>query len=361
MNTMLRETGSSQRVEAYLRRAAAQAGDGQRLPSVREVMAVCSATKTEVDRVLTRLANEGLIECRPRSGFYRLNGTAVQPRLLNVLYFDLAEGFKPGNFSNEFTGYLAGRLAQGAAALRVRVMELEANPEAVVEEILRQGSQPVLTYGITMHDLRIIEPLVRNGATCLHVFPNIVELIAPCLAVDEERVVRDQVEHLVGLGHRRIAYLHGIRNDSYHRGQYLRRDWFYRLCVEFNLDVRPEWVANVGWENDTIRAGVRRIIKAQVQPTALIVYDNHINPVYAELKACGLTPGRNISVVGTDDMPWAAHVDPPLSTVRIPRVRAAEAALDMLRRIETGQGRDEVRYLETHLVDRGSTSRCQER
>ena len=52
-------------------------------------------------------------------------------------------------------------------------------------------------------------------------------------------------------------------------------------------------------------------------PTALIVYDIHVKITYDQLRLHGFEPGRDIAVIGADDLPWGAMLSPSLSTVRI--------------------------------------------
>ena len=88
----------------------------------------------------------------------------------------------------------------------------------------------------------------------------------------------------------------------------------------------------------------------------MIIYDNHIKAVYKALRRRGLDPGRDVSVVGTDDMPWAAHVHPATTVVRVPRIRAVRMTWDMVQAVKDGNDPG-IRYLETQLVVRESTGR----
>jgi LacI family transcriptional regulator len=161
---------------------------------------------------------------------------------------------------------------------------------------------------------------------------------------------------LTELGHRRIAYLHTVRDDKFSRPTLARRDAFYRLAVELDLEVQPGWVPYVGYNADTIRTTLHEILQRDVRPTALIIYDVMVSPVYAELHANGLTPGKDISVIGTNDMPGDENLLPPLTSQRIPRSRLARMALQAIKRIREGETIG-VEYVETGIVMRESTSR----
>jgi LacI family transcriptional regulator len=64
----------------------------------------------------------------------------------------------------------------------------------------------------------------------------------------------------------------------------------------------------------------------------------------------------DVSVVGFNDMPFAARFQPPLTTIRIPHYEIGKAAAQlMLERLQDGDSTREVR-LEPHLVVRDSTA-----
>ncbi len=356
-NPVKSEPNLVDRVDGYLRQVISKVDTGNRLPSVRELMRECKVSQAVVDRTLTKLQAEGLVEGRPRSGFYRAEQNFTPSQLVNFLFFGDPGALEPGNFVNEFLGYLTAKLAQRSDSIRVRLMDAENEPEKVIEDIVHQKAKVFLTYTMDANRLYLVHDLGSRGVSCLHLFPNTQVGISPSLTVHDEKVVREQVEHLVKLGHRRIAYLHAATEDLYLRPANTRRDIFYKLCLEYKLDVEPEWVRYVGWDKENVRTQVHQLMTAPKKPTALIIYDQHVNPVYAGVRACGLVPGKDISVMGTDDMPWAAHVEPPLTSIRVPRIRAADTACEMMEELRAGKDPG-MRYVETKMVVRGSTVKC---
>ncbi|MBN1556391.1 MAG: substrate-binding domain-containing protein [Phycisphaerae bacterium] len=352
-------TRSTDRVKTYLDKCLQRVNVGEKLPSVRQVMRDCGVSQAVVDRVLTKYQTEGLVRSLPRSGFYRAEKRQSPEAMLNIFVFGDPGQLQPGGFGNELMGYMTSRLAQRGESLRVRLMEQEPDHARVVEEIVRQKPPLVATYSIDVPHTHFIRDLNVRGIPCLHMFPNMEEVMGSCLTIHDEQLVRRQVEHLVKLGHRRIAYLHALTEDVYLKVQRARRDIFYRLCLEYGLDVQPSWVRNIGWcigrDTEYTRMQIKDLMtKDGPKPTALIIYDEHVHPTYAALRECGFTPGVDVSVVGTDDMPWAAHVDPRLTTVRVPRVRAADMICEMMDEIAAGKDPG-VRYLPTEITVRQST------
>ena len=188
-------------------------------------------------------------------------------------------------------------------------------------------------------------------------FPQSFTPTRQTILIDADQVVRGQLEHLWNLGHERIAYMHVVDERVGHRDLVLRREAFYRLMAEQGLQVRPNWVVYGDYYEEPFRANFAKVFEREPYPTAVILADPNLPWAYRMLKEKGLTVGKDISIVGTDDLILAANIDPPATTVRVPRVRAAQMALNMLDRVIAGQKDVPVEYLPVELVVRQSTGK----
>jgi LacI family transcriptional regulator len=104
------------------------------------------------------------------------------------------------------------------------------------------------------------------------------------------------------------------------------------------------------------------LLQLEVPPTAIIA-SNDVMAFGAmdAMKAAGMRIGRDISLVGFDDIFMASQTYPPLTTVRQPMADMGEAAIDML--VGLIQGRTVLnlrRELPTELIIRESTGRLPE-
>jgi DNA-binding LacI/PurR family transcriptional regulator len=317
----------------------------------------CGVSKVVVGRALTCLQAQGVLESRPRSGLYRSERSATTRRAIDYLFFGHSDNLENNGFHGEILSSLVAYLAPRACLARVHMLSRQVVNEEVIRGVLKNPGAEVVTCSINMANLSCFQSGNRNGVPCLHLLPNFVEPVSPSLTLHDAAMVRQQIELLTGLGHRRIAFLHAAREDEFFRPINVRRDAFCRLAVEYKLDLEPEWVRYVSWDAETVRREVRQMMTADRRPTGLIIYDSHVNPVYAELRACGFVPGRDVSVVGTDDMSWAEHVDPPLTSLRVSRPRIVEMVWEMLEEIRAG-GDPGIRYVETEMMVRQSTCAC---
>jgi LacI family transcriptional regulator len=107
------------------------------------------------------------------------------------------------------------------------------------------------------------------------------------------------------------------------------------------------------------RAAAAALLRPRRRPTAIFAAnDLSAFGVLAALREAGLRVPRDVSVVGFDDLPAAAHVQPPLTTVRQPlREMGGAAVRSLLARI-AGEPAAGAVTLPTALVIRESTTRA---
>ena len=147
------------------------------------------------------------------------------------------------------------------------------------------------------------------------------------VGVDEEAGMRMIVQHLVRLGHRRIGFVGGAHH---HRQRYLA---FQSAVREQGLgrEVPGPDTAN-GHVSEAGYTATRRWLDWDLPlPTALAASSDLIAlGVLRALNEAGIRVPADVSVAGFDDLPLAAMVSPPLTTVRQPFDQLAEEAVALL-------------------------------
>jgi LacI family transcriptional regulator len=169
--------------------------------------------------------------------------------------------------------------------------------------------------------------------------------------------IRLVVEHLVTLGHRKIAYVGGPLNTSTGKS---RQEGFteamsaYRLKSDARIMFECKSLTTTAGE-----AACQNLIEGK-RPFSAIVAANDLLALgcYAALSAAGLKCPADVSVTGYNDMPFAAHFAPPLTTLRIPLTEMGhQAAQLLLRKIRDPKTILPSIQLQPSLVVRGSTAR----
>ncbi len=175
----------------------------------------------------------------------------------------------------------------------------------------------------------------------------------PVVMADNAMGETAAVEHLVGLGHRRIVHLAGPASFSTTR---TRAQAFAAATAAAGVEGRT--IPDVAL---TIRAGEdamdELLERSETPPTAVVAGNDLValGAIHA-LRRRGLDCPRDVSVVGFNDMPFAGDFWPPLTTVRVPlRDIGIESARALLTAIGS-ERRDSVTItLPVSLVVRGST------
>ena len=161
------------------------------------------------------------------------------------------------------------------------------------------------------------------------------------------------VEHLVGQGHRRIAFIGGSPDSSARRDR-LRG---YRKALEHHsLPVDETFLVPSAVTREGGHDAILGLLDLPNPPSAALCYNDVVAfGVMLGLQSAGKIPGKDLAVVGFDDIDEAALWRPALTTVSIsPRRIGKEAARLLLERIEAPDDTPRHVTLPPQLVIRAS-------
>ena len=147
------------------------------------------------------------------------------------------------------------------------------------------------------------------------------------------------VEHLVRLGHRRIAHIAGFMEVS----RSIDRLKGYREAMDsFSLDPLVWLTPAAGLDEEAGEIGLRELLKSYTKPTAIFTAnDLAAVGVIAYARQIGLEVPRDLSVIGCDDIPMSKHIEPSLTTVRYPFEEVGRLGTEHLIRHIAGEARDD--------------------
>lgn len=274
-----------------------------------------------------------------RTGRSRLVGV-VLPDLANPVFAPILDGVGAA-LSQEGYSML---VAEGGAD--------EARQTAIVEELIARRVD-----GLVLATVRRADPVLT---VCLEagvptVLVNRAEdrLRAATVVSDDIGGMRLAVDHLVGLGHRRIGHLAGP--DSLSTG-ILRREGYEVAMAAAGLDPSAIAVA-AAYSRAEGQAATAALLDSSPGLTAIAASNDLLAlGAYLELKRRGLSCPRDISIVGHNDMPLVDMVDPPLTTVRIAHAEMGQAAAQrLLERLVNPDAQLSVELIPVELIVRGST------
>jgi len=228
--------------------------------------------------------------------------------------------------------------------------------EQALVESLRSRQVEGLIVATALLDHPLLERLRREGVRMVLVNRRAEGVDLPSITPDDAAGVDLAVQHLAGLGHRRIVHLAGPATTS---TGVVRARAFRAAVRELGLDEDPGLIATCDyWSEDAGAAALRAILDAGMDFTAVVAGNDLIAlgcyDVFAER---GITCPDEVSVVGFNDMPFLDKLRPPLTTIAVPHQQiGAEAARMLLDSIEDGARPARSVLLPLSLVVRDSTA-----
>jgi LacI family transcriptional regulator len=178
----------------------------------------------------------------------------------------------------------------------------------------------------------------------------------PFVDVDNVRSAENAVNHLIALGHRRIACItnapaHNIASQDRLKG-------YSQALAAANIELNPSLIRYGEFTDESGARAMRDILeKAEQLPTAVFAASDMV--AFGALNAIselGFSVPEDIALVGFDDIPIAQYVSPPLTTVRLPAYDLGyHAGQMMMRLLQNPSDSDAMQcLLETELIIRHS-------
>jgi LacI family transcriptional regulator, galactose operon repressor len=173
----------------------------------------------------------------------------------------------------------------------------------------------------------------------------------PVVRADGRHATRDLVDHLVGLGHERIAIISGPRQTLTGRE---RLNAFRARMRRHGLSVPRELTRVGNFQMHSGQVAAAELLDLDEPPTAVFAADNLMAlGALHEIRRRGLRIGRDLALAGFDDPPWFQLLDPPMTTVAQPIKKLGELAVEtLLQRVAGAQASSHV--LECSLMVRNS-------
>src|SRR6202167_777254 len=218
--------------------------------------------------------------------------------------------------------------------------------------LLQRGVEGFIAVDTTIHEAPSLPTVAVAGHKKVKGVTNIV--------LDHVRAATLALNHLAGMGHKRIAFMkgHPLSSDS--------KDRWKAICEvaqQIGLKIDSELTVQIDIEDPTPQLGypfAKQLLARNKPFTALFAY-NDISAIGAirALQERGLRVPQDVSVMGFDDIPGAAFNTPSLTTVRQPLARMGQVAAETL--LERIGGRNDYPTeiaIEPEFVVRESTGKA---
>jgi GntR family transcriptional regulator of arabinose operon len=289
---------------------------GKRMPSTKELSRQMSVSLVTAHRALQELVTVGLLErTRGRGTYVVENHRDIRPKLRVgvVMHRDV-------KLSNVYHSGI-----------------LEGMHRAAVEfslDLLIQGDEVDTRQDV--HAYVLIDPAAKQLETMTEKVAGKLPIMVvgarseddtfPSIDTDNRDLVNKAVNHLYRLGHRRIGCFIGgcdfIDNDDLYKG-------FIQACKVLGIDERDRPIVEM--QGSALQSDDKLKLNRMISERGLTaVFAGGYNlalEVYQAASTIGLKIPEDLTVVGVDDPPSAAHLSPPLTTLRQPLVHLGHAAI----------------------------------
>lgn len=196
--------------------------------------------------------------------------------------------------------------------------------------------------------------LERRQLPCVFVNFEARPVALPVVVIQNRQGARTAVDHLLSLGHRRIAFIAG----SPYTGQSAERQAAYVEALQAaGIPVDPALIVAGRFAQTGGHAATQQLLALAEPPTAIFAANDEmafgaIDAIHSQ----GLRVPEDISVVGFDDIATSSHVHPPLTTMRQPLAELSACAVgELVALIEGGGVQGKRIALPLELVVREST------
>lgn len=203
-----------------------------------------------------------------------------------------------------------------------------------------------------------IENLVKKNIPVVCIDRGLTEIDVDVVKVDNEQGAFNAIDHLLSIGHRKIAFISG----NFTIPTYIERLAGYKKALaEYGV---PFDESLIFARNSDYKSGfeiANKILELDERPTAIFSGNNLLTLGALEaIHAQGIRIPEEISIIGFDDMPWSISLNPPLTAVRQPGFDMGRKAAEMLyERILNPNSKKEKVVLKTELMLRKSTTRIE--
>lgn len=332
--------------------------------NIYDVAASAGVSKSTVSRVLNgsgRVSPHAMQQVmqaidalgyRPNPDARRLAGS-VDRRIGLVLPF----------FQSMFSSFFVHEVLRGAGEIAserdadlLLHIQGDAESQSRLERRLRRSNK---LGGWLIADDRVpdevLSHLVRDGTPFIVLNRDMGPLGMASASVDNAAGARLAVEHLIALGHRRIATITG---DLEREPGARRLDGYLAALESAGIALNETLVASANFQRDLAAEAAGRFLAMNDRPTAVFAASDLMAAgVYDAAAASGVAIPEELSVIGFDDDVMARQLHPTLTTVRQPLAEMARAASAwLLNTLEGGEGALCREVLLPELVGRCSCS-----
>jgi len=308
---------------------------GQALPNRNILTAEFSTTRITLDKAIQQLVDEGLLTSARGSGTYVASQRSTRPRRTSnkhsmrvgvVLgsYMPAGAQMPEGDSDHIYFGPVLRGISAGLTGQPVEVKYASVSADNYLSYYHKEELDGLIILTATVEDMPHLHKLVDEQVPFVAIgisSPDAEDQTIPTIDASNRAGGAAAAKHLLELGHRRIGCVNLATSHANHVDR-LRGFESAMEAAGFAVDpdllcLNPFYAIDVF--DKLVDEWLDRMVKSGKMPTAIIACDFSMTlTTLGALRRRYLAVPNDISLVGFDDPLSAAHLSPPLTTVRQP-------------------------------------------
>lgn len=332
--------------------------------TIKEVAAIAGVTPAVVSRIINNDPEFTVLESTKARVYDAVTKTGYKPN-------PMARGLRKNrtgmvgliivDFTNPFYGKLIRAIQdsverEGYACLVSENMEDNIRTRKLVDLYLERQMEGLILCTATEND-PVIDYLESINEKYILATRRALNSKAPYVGFDNEKGMRDAMEYLIALGHRRIGHITGFMDTV---AAHERLNGYMAVLQEYSIPHREDYIVYGDWMVGNAQKRVQDLLRLPDPPTAIIAC-NDVVAISAlnTIHEMGLRVPEDISLIGFNNIPESANTFPPLTTIDSPtEILGQHAARLLLKVMSSDSVEATTQIIDTKLIIRGSTGPC---
>ncbi len=231
---------------------------------------------------------------------------------IGILFMDNAQcGLTHDFFAGILNGFKLEAEDAGYEITFINSREKRRDGKKLLEHVIDKGIEGVGIICSDLKDPEVVELLGSDvpAVTIDEPYDGIISILS-----DNEQGLKKLVYHIAGMGHKKIAYIHGDDNSV----TSIRIKAFKEACKKMGINIPDEYLRTCNFR-DIKKAAfeTEELLRLPDPPTCIIYPDDYaaiggINII----KAYGMTIPEDISIAGYDGIDIPSRYDPRITTIK---------------------------------------------
>lgn len=248
--------------------------------------------------------------------------------------------------------------SEGYTSVVIETRDSESRLDLALEVLKDRRVEGVVNAAARQVDARRLREFIRSGTPVVFAVRDVGGVQATRVLADDFRGGALAAEHLISLGHQRIAQITGPAQVA----AFVERSRGIRSgLLEAGITAESPSAEAVSGTVEEGRSAAERLLRVTRGVTAIFAHNDLLAiGAIAALREAGLRCPDDVSVLGYNDTPLTQYLAPALSSVRLPAVEIGQLAAERLLAELHGEVLPTLVCLQPRLIARHSTGPCPE-